>query len=143
MKYEMKKHFLRVALFVTLFGVGFQTANGQEKRLVQSPKEFQAFFAKFKAAVEKKEKATVASMTLFPFKYGFDAGDEGKMTKAQFIKRFAELFGNDPKRFVDEPNPLFSKNAAGQYTLSYEDATYLVFIKQGKSFKFTTYLVEP
>lgn len=143
MKYEITKNILRAALVLTLFAIGFQTANAQEKRLAQSPKEFQVFFAKFKTAVEKKNKTSVASMTVFPFRYGFDAGDEGAMTRAQFIKRFAEIFGAEPKRFVDEPNPLYSKNAAGEYALSYEDATYLVFIKSGKSFKFKTYIVEP
>lgn len=38
MKYEMKKHILRSAFFLTLLAVGFQTADAQEMRLDSSPK---------------------------------------------------------------------------------------------------------
>lgn len=142
-KYEMKDYILRVTFVLTLLAIGFQIVAAQEKRLDSSPKDFRTFFAKFKKAVEKNDKASVASMTKFPFGYGFDAGDEGKMTKAQFIKRFAEIFGENPKEFLTESNPMFSISEDGKYIISTEDAAHLSFIKQRSGFKFVMYIVEP
>lgn len=142
-KYEMKDYILRAAFVLTLFAIGFQIAAAQEKRLDSSPKAFRTFFAGFRKAVEKNDKASVASMTKFPFSYGFDAGDEGKMTKAQFIKRFAEIFGKNPKEFLTESNPMFSIGEDGNYIISTEDATHLSFVKQGSGFKFVSYIVKP
>lgn len=140
----MKKNYIfLLAVVLLLFGVNNRTINAQEKRLNSSPKTFQTFFAKFKAAAEKNDKTGVASMTRFPFTYGFDAGDEGKMSKAQFIKRFGEIFGVNPGEFLTEKNPVFSTNARNEYVISTEEASHFVFIKQKNGFKFSAYIVEP
>lgn len=140
----MKNFLLLFALGLTIFIAGIQTANAQqEKRLDSSPKAFQTFFAKFKSAVEKSDKTAVAAMTRFPFRYGFDAGDEGTMTQAQFVKRFGEIFGKTPKQFLPEKNPLFLRGDGGSYVVSTEDAAHLSFVKSGNAFKFTAYMVEP
>lgn len=137
----MKKYIFLTLLLLTLFGISGQTINAQEKRLDSSPKDFKTFFAKFRKAVEKNDKTSVASMTKFPFRYGFDAGDEGTMTRAQFIKRFTEIFDN-PKEFFTEDNPVFSLEGKTYY-ISTENASHLSFIKQGSDFKFVSYIVEP
>jgi hypothetical protein len=141
----MMKDFIFVIVFVaTLFVAGNQTAMAQEdKRLNSSPREFQTFFAKFRGAVERGDKAAVATLTVFPFSYGFDAGDEGKMTRAQFIKRFKDIFGDDPKKFLTEKNPLFSRGDRGSYIVSTEDAASLVFVKKGGAYRFSAFMVEP
>jgi len=115
----------------------------QEKRLSAAPQSFRTFFATFKVAVAKSDKTRVANMTQFPFAYGFDAGDEGKMTTSHFIKRFADVFGKNPKEFVAERNPLFSRGESGRYTISTEDAAHLMFKKIKGTYKFTMYIVEP
>ena len=140
----MKNFIFTIVFGLTLIVAGYQTANAQtEKRLDAAPRAFQTFFAKFKAAIEKSDKTTAAAMTRFPFSYGFDAGDEGAMTKAQFVKRFVDIFGKSPKRFLPEKNPLFSKGDDGSYVVSTEDAAHLTFVKSGNSFKFASFIVEP
>ena len=139
----MKNFIFSIVVVLTLFVINNRTTNAQEKRLNSSPQTFRTFFSKFKSAVEKNSKTRVASMTLFPFKYGFDAGDEGTMSKAQFVKRFSEIFGESPNRFFTEKNPLFSRGDAGSYIITTDDATHLIFVKRGSSFKFTAYIAEP
>ena len=77
-------------------------------------------------------------MTRFPFKYGFDAGDEGTMSRSQFLKRFKEIVGEPP-----EKNLLFSRGDDGSYVVSTEGAAHLIFMKIKGTFKFTAYIVEP
>lgn len=139
----MKNIICLIVLAFTFLAAGHQTAIAQEKRLNSSPPSFRAFFAKFKAAVEKNDKTAVAAMTSFPFSYGFDAGNEGSMSKSQFIKRFAEIFGKSPKRFLPEKNPLFSRDDRNSYVISTNEAASFMFEKKGNTFKFTAYMVEP
>lgn len=140
----IKNFIFLIVLVSSLFVAGGQTTNAQdEKRLDSSPQIFRTFFSKFRNAVAKSDKNGVAAMTRFPFKYGFDAGDEGTMSKAQFVKRFAEVFGASPKQFLTEKNPLFSRGDDGSYVISTEDAAHLTFVKKGGSFKFAAYIVEP
>ena len=141
--FMIKKLSFLFVLGLTLFVITNQTAQAQEKRLSSSPATFRTFFAKFKSAVENNDKTAVAAMTLFPFKYGFDVGDEGTMSKSQFLKRFSEIFGKSPKQFLTEKNPLFSKDDDGSYIISTDEAAHLIFVKKGSSFKFTAYIVEP
>jgi delta-aminolevulinic acid dehydratase/porphobilinogen synthase len=140
----MKKNFIfLIILVLTLFVINNQTTNAQKKRLNSSPQTFRTFFSKFKSAVAKNDKTGVASMTSFPFKYGFDVGDEGTMSKTQFVKRFNEIFGESPSQFLMEKNPLFSREDGGSYIISTDDAAHLIFVKKGSSFKLTAYIVEP
>ena len=139
-----KNFFFLIVLVLTVFVVNSQTLNAQkEKRLNSSPQAFQTFFLKFKNTVRKSDKPGVAAMTLFPFDYGFDAGGEGTMSKAQFIKRFSEVFGKHRKLFFPEKNPLFSRGDDGAYTISTENAEHFVFVKKRNSFKLKSYIVEP
>lgn len=139
----MKNFILLFVLALTLSLAGSQTTNAQEKRLNSAPAAFQTFFAKFKTAVEKSDKTAVAELTRFPLNYGFDAGDEGTMSKAQFVKRFNEIFGKSPKKFMPEKNPIFSRGNGGSYVISTEDAAHLIFIRDKSGFKFSAYMVEP
>lgn len=139
----MKNFIFLIVLFLTLFVINSEVTNAQEKRLGSSPKIFRTFFAKFRSAVERNDKTAVASMTRFPLKYGFDAGDEGTMSKAQFLRRFSDVFGDSPKQYFTEKNPRFSRGEAGSYVISTDAAVHLVFVKKGNSFKFTAYIAEP
>jgi len=140
----MKKIILLAVFVLVQFIAGSQTAAAQqEKRLASSPASFRTFFAKFIGAVEKSDKTAVASMTRFPFTYAFDAGDEGTMSRTQFIKKFKDIFGDSPRRFMTEKNPVFSRGDGGSYVISTEDASHLIFVKSGSTYKFTSYMSEP
>jgi hypothetical protein len=138
----MKNFTFLFVLMLTLFVVNNQSIIAQEKRLNSSPEAFRTFFSKFINAVESSDKTAVASMIIFPFKYGFDVGDEGKMSKAQFVKRFHEIFGRSPKKFITEKNPVFRKDSAS-YIVSTEDAAHLIFVRDKSGFKFSAFMVEP
>lgn len=140
----MKKLILLIILFLLLFAVSDERANAQKtQRLESTPKAFQIFYAKFRNAVVKGDKKTVASLTYFPFQYGFDAGDEGTFSKDQFIKRFEHFFGSERKIFAQK-NPVFYSEKVGDYNLNDDwDASTFVFKKKGASYKFTAYIAEP
>ena len=144
-RYAMKKILnISIALLFAALSVGAQgKGDAQEKRLDSSPQAFRTFFTGFKSVVARSDKTRVAAMTRFPFKYGFDAGDEGTMSRSQFLKRFAEVFGDSPRKFLPEKNPLFSRGDAGSYVVSTENAEHLIFVKSVNTFKFTAYIVEP
>ena len=117
--------------------------SAQNKRLNSAPKSFQMFFASFKRAVSRGQKTAVADMTQFPFKYGFDAGDEGVMSRKQFLNKFSDVFGVDPREFFTERNPLFVREDDGGFAILTQDSSSLSFMKSGKSYKFAGYFVEP
>lgn len=140
----MKKLILLSVLFLSLFAVtGSETASAQKKqKLSAAPKAFQIFYAKFRTAVVKGDKKTVATLTGFPFRYGFDAGDEGTFSKTRFIEKFDDIFGGERKIFAQK-NPIFYSEA-GTFNLTDEDdASHYIFEKKGASYKFTAYLAEP
>ena len=139
----MRKIVLLVTFATAIMLVAFGEGRAQEQRLNSASAEFRSFYAKFIAAVHRGDKAAVASMTSFPIIYGFDAGDEGKYTKNEFLKTgFRRMFGKTPSRFLTAKNPVVSGNGTS-YTVSTKDATHLIFTKGGKRFFFTDFLVEP
>jgi hypothetical protein len=100
--------------------------------------EFREFYGKFSTAILKRDRNAVAAMTKFPFKYGYDAGDEGTYTRAQFLRRF-DLSDHDVFRQKD-PTLAFQN---GSYLISSEDAAHYTFDWDGKSYLFTAFMVEP
>jgi hypothetical protein len=113
------------------------------ERLNSAPKAFRAFFAKFRTAVENNKRAEVASMTRFPFTYGYDAGDEGTYSRAQFLKNFKHITGDFFGEYKMEKNPVFSKDTDGTFIISTESASHMSFDRSGKTWKFVAYIVEP
>jgi len=113
-----------------------------EKRLTSTPKSFQIFYSKFRKAVLRHDKNAVASMTSFPFSYGWDAGDEGTYSRRQFLTKFNAIFRGthglfsrtDPKFDVDG-NSLGLTNSA--------DASHYTFEKKGSTYVFSSFIVEP
>lgn len=138
----MRKLFLLIVLFCSLFVAGVGMANAQKKQsLNRTPKAFQTFYAKFKGAMVEGDKKTVASLTRFPFRYSLDIDDSGTLTKARFIKKFDEFFGGYETLFA-EKNPEFYVEA-GIYYLTSDDTTQFSFKKSGASYKFTTIIAQP
>ena len=113
------------------------------ERLNSAPKAFRTFFAKFRTAVEKNRKTDVASMTRFPFKYGYDAGDEGTYSRGAFLKNFKHITGDFFGEYKMEKNPVFGKDTDGTFIISTESASHLSFYRSGKTWKFVAYIVEP
>ena len=135
----MKKLLIGISLILIVSAA----AMAQEKKLSSAPQSFRTFFATFKRAVERSDKTAVASMTRFPFSYGYDAGDEGTYSKAAFIRNFRKIFskGDD---FFSNRNPRFGRDEDdGTYYISTEDAAHLGFVKSGRTYKFVSYIVEP
>jgi len=118
-------------------------AMGQDKRLNSAPKAFRTFFATFKSAVERSDKTAVVGMAKFPFNYAYDAGDEGKYSRSQFVRHFSDIFGKNPRGFFDERNPAYHISDDGAIVIDTKDAAHLVFAKSGRTYKFSEYLVEP
>ncbi len=137
----MKKAVLLIGVVWLIVAANSENTFAQEKRLNSTPQAFQTFYAKFKRAMVKGDKNTVASLTQFPFQYGFDAGDEGTLSKAQFTKRFKELFGSYKKLFSQNNPELFSDN--GAFDLTSDDATHFRFEKKGASYQFTAMISDP
>lgn len=135
-----------IAIVVLLAALPIAAQNAPEPvrdRLDSAPKAFRTFFAKFRNAVEKKDKTQVAAMTRFPFAYGYDAGDEGKYTRTQFLKNFKHVTGDFFGEYKMGKNPWFEKGDDQSYTISTESASHLTFINSGSTFKFISYYVEP
>ncbi|MEO7673100.1 MAG: hypothetical protein ABIU09_03360 [Pyrinomonadaceae bacterium] len=130
-----------ITSFVVLIGVG--TADAQtERRLSSTPKAFQTFYAKFRTAVIKRDRNAVVALTNFPFRYGWDAGDEGTYTRSQFIAKFNDIFGGT-RKFFGQANPTFHFDAGSFNLTNEEDASHYVFEKRGSNYKFTAFVVEP
>lgn len=140
----MKRTILFTAILVSFFAIaGTVSAAAQTGvRLERTPKAFQVFFLKFKRGVVAKQRTAVASMTEFPFRYGYDAGDEGKYTRAQFIKNFNKLFYGDEKPF-DPANIEFRCDAKECVVDDMSDASHYIFKKRGTTYKFTAFISEP
>lgn len=130
-----------VFAFISLVGIGSAFAQ-RSQRLRSTPRQFQTFFAAFTKAVAKGDKNTVATMTQFPFDYGWDAGDEGTYTKAEFLKSFDNIFQETTDLFLQK-NPIFFVEN-GRYSLTNEEvAAHYIFAKKAGRYKFVTFVVEP
>lgn len=113
-----------------------------EKRLTATPRAFRTFYAKFKSAVLRNDKPAVASMTSFPFKYGWDAGDEGTYTRRQFIRKFDDMF-RDTRRLFSRSNPQFYVDGDTYSLTNTADASHFSFVKKGTKYYFASFIVEP
>ncbi len=138
------KIIVAIVILLTALPIAAQYAPEPKRdRLDSAPKAFRTFFAKFRSAVEKNNKTQVAAMTRFPFAYGYDAGDEGMYTRAQFLKNYKHVTGDFFGEYKMGKNPWFEGGDDQTYTISTESASHLSFAKSGNTFKFISYIVEP
>lgn len=140
----MKILIISIVLFVSsIAGIGVGTVDGQTKRKLSStPVAFQTFYAKFKAAVIKRDRNAVVSLTSFPFQYGWDAGDEGTYARSQFLAKYNDIFRGTRKLFAQQNPTFYVEN--GSYGLTNEaDASHYMFEKRGSVYKFNSFMVEP
>ena len=131
-----------LALFILALDGGNAASAQTGQRLSATPKAFQVFYAKFRRAVVARDKMTVASMTRFPFNYGFDAGDEGTFSRTQFLRRFNDILGGRRPIFR-RTNPNFYADGGRFELVDETDASHFIFEKQGASYRFVSYMSEP
>lgn len=137
----------KLVFLIVVLLIAASAALAQEKKLRDAPASFQKFFATFKKTAEKGQLSKIADMVRFPFKYAIDAGEENQgtvKTKAKFIAMFRGHFGKEQSRYMTDEYLTFSRDEDGTYQVSSSaDATHLIFVKVGKSYKFTAYYAEP
>ena len=141
----MKKSFILLILILSaFFSVAAQyLPEPPEKRVSSAPKAFRTFFLGLRKAIHRGNKVQVIATTRFPFSYGFDVGNEGTMTKAQFSKRYVEVVGKKPKEFLIESDPIFGRGEDGSYHVTTDYAEVLRFVKTGKRFRWVSYIASP
>jgi hypothetical protein len=74
---------------------------GSNRIAPQNNKEFAAFFSRFRAAVVRNDKQTVASMTRFPFLF-----DNKERSRDEFIKIHSQLFNSKVRKCFVRAKPL-------------------------------------
>ncbi len=111
-------------------------------RLSSTPNAFQVFYKKFVKAASRGVGAEIAAMTNFPFKYGFDAGDEGVWNRTEFLKDYGKIFMPQPVVFKRK-DPQFTSDDTSYTLMNSDDASYFTFKKKGGTYKLTSYIVEP
>lgn len=139
----MVERLLKVALISVVLCVAVVAITAQSSRkLTSTPKSFQTFFQKFKTAVARRDRNGVAAMTKFPFKYGWDAGDEGTYNRSQFMANYKHIFDGTGRLF-SQKNPTFYAEG-GSFTLTNNyDASHYRFEKRGSTYVFAGIMVEP
>lgn len=137
----MRKFSLSIALCLLVFAVVEARAQ-KDVRLNQTPKTFQTFYAKFRAAVLKGDRKTAVALTRFPFRYAFDAGDEGTFSKTEFSKKFNIILGDETNVF-NQKSPKFYMEDESYYLNDEQNAASYEFEKTGAVWKFVGYYVQP
>jgi hypothetical protein len=132
-----------ITLLAALLAIGASASFAQKPvKLSSTPAAFQTFYKKFAATVNRGRIDQLATMTNFPFKYGFDAGDEGVWNKKQFVAKAGNFLMPQPLVFKHK-DPDFTVEK-GIYTLTHgDDGSYYTFKKVGSSYKWISYIVEP
>jgi hypothetical protein len=87
--------------FILVIALGSQLAVVGQNRSRKVDPAFNAFWVKFKAAVARQDKASVADMTKLPFMLGGEDYD-----RAGFLKQYASLFDRPTRRCFARERPL-------------------------------------
>ena len=105
---NMRKRIPVLLLSIVLFG-----ATGT----AQTDADFKLFWEKFKSAVIKKEKNTVASLSKYPL--GMSYGIRSIKTKAEFLRRYREVFSQqtDAAKCFASKSPEKNESNAKRYTV--------------------------
>lgn len=134
----------RLLLVTCICLIAVSASMAQGKKLSSAPASFRTFFASFKRAIIKGDRQKIVSVTKFPFKYAFDAEDDGTMTRSEFIKGFRQNFGSDRAEYMMDRDLTWSRGDDGSYQVSSSaDATHWIFVKIGNTYRFTAFYAEP
>jgi hypothetical protein len=94
------KPLLILATMIALAGQSVASAAATKK-----DPQFEAFYSKFKTAVVKRDKATIATLTKLPFLY-----DSKYLDKAKYIARFNEIFPKSTVACFQKEKPIADKD---------------------------------
>jgi len=89
---------------------------------------FDAFYARFKSAMIKRDKSAVASMTKLPFLF-----DSKNLGKQQFITKFEQIFPKDTANCFKREKPVADRDS---YSVFCGETIY-VFSKVNGNYLFT------
>ena len=89
-----------LSLLVLCCAAGALHAHAQ-KNPNRQPQAFKAFWLKFKTAVARNDKETVAAMTKLPFLF-----DSQELDRAGFLKRYREIINRNDRRCFARARPL-------------------------------------
>ena len=117
----MKTRLATTLALLVLIPVGL----GAGKQREQTSRAFTSFWAEFKAAVAKNDRAAVASMTKLPFYF-----DEKELSRAEFIKSYNRIFDQKAKRCFAREKPLKEKD--GSYEVFCGPKIYAFDLVEGK-----------
>jgi len=112
----------QIIILVTGLVIGSVAPRVSNARAFQTDPSIQIFWTKFKSAVSKSDKETVASMAQFPI--GMPYGFRTIKTKAELLKRYRELFNvqADAAKCFAEASPEVQAKAKNQFTVGCKDA---------------------
>lgn len=105
-------------VWLALLGFGLQTP----KAFAEPDNSIDQFWTKFKAAVQKQDKASVAAMSQFPIEMPY--GVAKIRNRAQLVHRYRALFNeqtNAAKCFA-ESNPVVDAASPNRFTVGCKDA---------------------
>lgn len=111
------KHLLSLVLLLTL-----------STPALAAEEKFDAFWVKFKAAVQKNDKAAVAEMTKFPYML-----QDKNINKAQFIKSYATIFDASARKCLPKQKPVKDKDSY----MAFCGEDIFIFTKAGDHYLFT------
>ena len=112
----------QIIILVIGLVVGSAAAKAPNARAFQTDPSMQIFWTKFKSAVSKGDKETVASLTQFPI--GMPYGFRTVKTKAELLKRYREVFNvqTDAAKCFAAASPEVQAKAKNQFTVGCKDA---------------------
>lgn len=92
-------------------------------------KEFDAFWTKFKAALQKNDKNAIADMTRLPYFFDYSK----KLNKQQFLQKCPQIFTPSVRKCLQKGKPVKDKDS---YMVFCGEQIY-IFAKNGKNYAFT------
>lgn len=105
------KFFLTAVLVCCFVGNAFGAVNSERQDAV-----FKAFWAKFKAAVAKKDKMAVANLSRFPI--SMPAFQKAVRTKADLLRRYGRIFDGEADAAKCFQNATPQKASAKSYEVN-------------------------
>ena len=114
----MKTRLLAALLIFGAFGI----AGLADARSSQAESTIDSFWTKFKAAVIKNDKETVASLSQFPIAMPY--GHRTVKSKIELLKRFREVFNGeaDAAKCFAQSKPLVEPNNKNRFTVGCKNA---------------------
>jgi len=105
------------AVLLALFGFGVQTSTVR----AENDKSIDEFWTKFKTAVQKQDKASIATMSQFPIEMPY--GVPKIRNRAQLIRRYRDLFNQQTNaaKCFESAKPVVDSENSNRFTVGCKD----------------------